>query len=139
MAAILPFPNKGNIMNAKHVFTACSFIFVGALSSQANTAGKVSLSGTIIDNHCAAANADKLGEFVKTHTKDCVLAPDCKASGFALYTSENKLMPFKKANSKKIEMFLEKKNSSLNVKVSAEEVGDSLDLVSIKNGPMTKK
>lgn len=91
------------------------------------------LTGTIIDNHCAAANKDTLGAFIKTHTKDCVLAPACKESGFSLYTTGGKLMPFVKASDSRILTFLENPKSKLNVEVNAEQMGDSLKLMSIKD------
>lgn len=49
------------------------------------------LKGTIIDNKCATANKDNLAEFIKTHTKECALTPDCVASGYSIYTDGNLL------------------------------------------------
>jgi len=90
------------------------------------------VSGTIIDNRCADANKDKLGSFIKTHTKECALMPPCAASGYSLYDNGS-LLRFDGPSSKKIEKFLSEKNSRLNVTLSVRKEGNRYSLVSIKN------
>jgi hypothetical protein len=90
------------------------------------------LKGTIIDNHCAAMSKDNLPEFVKTHTKACALMPDCAASGYSIF-ADGKLHKFDQASNKKVEEFLKKAESKLEVVVKAEKVGEELKLVSIEN------
>lgn len=101
-----------------------------ALAQQAAT---VTLTGTIIDNQCAGTQTpEQLAEFVKTHTKECALAPACAASGYSIF-ADNKLSKFDKDSSAKIEEFLKKDDSKLQVVVEAEAVAGELKLVSIKN------
>lgn len=95
--------------------------------------------GTIIDNMCATGNKAKLGEFIKTHTKQCALMPNCAASGYSLFMPDGSLMPFDKVSSTKIQKFLKKKSSKLEVSVSANETAGTLTLVSIKNMPAKKE
>jgi hypothetical protein len=90
------------------------------------------IKGTIIDNACAGANKDNLAEFIKTHPKSCALMPNCVASGYSIY-ADGKLMQFDKGSGAKIEEFLKKDDSKLEVVVETEKAGDELKLVSIKN------
>lgn len=90
------------------------------------------LKGDIIDNMCATANKEGLAEFVKTHTKECVLKPACVASGYAIFT-DGKLLNFDKASSAVIEEFLKKPESKLQVEVTVKKVGDELSLIEIEN------
>jgi len=115
-------------------------VFVGSLSFAAEKAAKLpkkTLSGDIIDNICAVAHQADLAEFVKTHAKECALMPDCVKSGYSLYTDGN-LLAFDDASNAKIAKFLQKKKSTLQVKVKV-KVGDKLNLLSIGNKKVEKK
>lgn len=102
-------------------------VALGALAGEVMT-----LKGTIIDNHCAAMGKDNLAEFVKTHTKACAVMPDCAASGYSIF-ADGKLYKFDAESSKKVEEFLKKDESKLEVVVKAETVGEELKLVTIEN------
>lgn len=105
-----------------------------AMAAEGKKAAKsTTMEGYIIDTKCAEANKAKLGEFVKTHTKECATAPDCKKTGYNIY-SDGKLYKFDKASNKKISEFLDKADSTLQVKVEVEhKKGDVLKLVTIEN------
>jgi hypothetical protein len=91
----------------------------------------MTLKGDVIDNMCAGAQSPEgLAGFVKTHTKTCALS--CAASGYAIY-SDGKLTKFDKDSSLKVEEFLKKETSKLQVVVEAKKAGEELSLVSIKN------
>ena len=92
----------------------------------------ITLKGDIIDNMCANASKDKLEEFVKTHTKECALMTHCVASGFSIY-ADGKLHKFDEVSNKKIEEFLNKSASKLQVVVSAKKLGETYSLLSIEN------
>jgi len=93
----------------------------------------MTMEGYIIDTKCATANSAKLAEFAPTHPKECAMAPDCRKSGYNLY-SEGKLWKFDKASSDKVYSFLKKADSTLHVKVEMEHgKGDTIKLVSITN------
>jgi hypothetical protein len=97
----------------------------------AQEAAVVTLQGTIIDNQCAGTkNPQQLEEFNKTHTKECALA--CSASGYALF-SGGFLLKFDKESGPKVEEFLKKSDSKLQVTVTVKKSGDELSLVSIAN------
>lgn len=97
------------------------------------SAAAMTISGVIIDNQCAGTQTpEALGDFVKTHTKQCALMPGCAASGYAIY-ADGKLTKFDAASNKKIEGFLKKEDSKLNVKVRVTEKDGVLSLLSIKN------
>ncbi|MEW5901098.1 MAG: hypothetical protein AB1715_06515 [Acidobacteriota bacterium] len=112
-----------------------AFLALGAMvvfGLALETAEAVILKGDIIDNMCAGANKDNLAEFVKTHTKACTLMPDCVASGYSLY-ADGTLYKFEKASNVKVEEFLRKPESKLQVVVKAKKIGQELSLVSIEN------
>ena len=93
----------------------------------------MSMVGDVVDTQCATANKDNMAGFVKTHTKECALAPACKKSGYNLY-SDGKLYKFDNASNKKVAAFLEKADSKLHVKAEViHGKGDVLKLVSIAN------
>lgn len=110
-------------------------VFVGSLAFAAEKAAKApvkKMTGVIVDNMCAGANQANIAEFVKGHTKECTLMPDCAKSGYSLFI-DGKLLPFDDASAAKIEKFLKKKNSTLQVVVKAAMVEDKLSLKSISN------
>jgi hypothetical protein len=91
----------------------------------------MTIKGAIIDNQCAGTQtAQQLGEFVKTHTKECALA--CVSSGYAIF-ADGALTKFDKESNVKVEEFLKKADSKLQVVVEAKKAGEELSLVSIKN------
>ncbi len=91
----------------------------------------MTIKGYIIDNKCASANnKDTLGEFVKTHAKQCAIT--CMDSGYSIYT-DGKLLAFDKDSNAKVVEFLKNADSKLQVTVTAKQVGDDLSLVSIEN------
>lgn len=93
----------------------------------------VTLTGVIIDNHCAGSQKpEELAAFIKTHPKSCVTAAACVASGFSIY-ADGKLTKFDKDSNAKVEEFLKKEDSKLEVVVTAKKAGDELSLVSIEN------
>ena len=93
----------------------------------------VTLKGDIIDNMCAGTKSpEELTAFVKTHSKDCALAPACAESGYSIF-ADGKLNKFDKDSGAKIEEFLKKADSKLQVVVEAKTAGEELSLVSVKN------
>ena len=118
----------------KKVILLTAMLFFAASAVFAQTAASTqTIKGTIIDNMCAGSQKpEALAEFVKTHTKQCALQPHCAASGYSIF-SEGKLVKFDKASNAKIEEFLKKSDSGLNVTVVANKVKDELSLVSIEN------
>src|ERR1035437_1154230 len=127
----------------KFIFTAMALVFVASMAFAVENAAKISkaaavkpveMEGIIIDNLCATGNKAKLPEFIKTHTKSCALMPNCAKSGYSLYMPDGSLNPFDKASNVRIEKFLKKKASNLEVSVSVkEQLSGELKLVTIKN------
>jgi len=103
-----------------------------AADTAATTTEAIVLKGDIIDNMCADANKDNLAEFVKTHTKECALMPNCQASGYSIF-ADGKLSKFDAASNAKVAEFLKNADSKLQVIVTAKQVGDELSLSSIEN------
>lgn len=106
---------------------------VAATSTPVQASETMTLKGDIIDNLCAGMQTpEKLAEFVKTHTKECALRPSYVASGYSIF-SDGKLQKFDLESNAKIEGFLKKADSKLQVSVVVKKVGDVLSLVSIEN------
>lgn len=107
-------------------------LLVGLVGLVGLAADVLSFKGDIIDNMCAAANKDRLADFLKTHPKECALLSHCAASGYSIF-ADGKLYRFDQTSSKKIEEFLKQPDSKLQVVVKAEKIGEELKLVSIEN------
>jgi len=114
------------------VLTTSAALSAGAADSK--TSHKtVSMVGYIIDRACAIPNKDNLAEYVKTHPKECALAPNCMASGYMFY-SDGKLYSLDEKTNKKVIKFLAKPESKLHVKaVAIHGEGDSLKITSLSN------
>jgi len=111
-------------------------LLVASMAFAAETAASpetTTLNGVVVDNACASSHNADLAEFVKTHTKDCALMPNCEASGYSLVTPDGQARIFTKQSSKKVAKFLKAKKSTLNVEVKIKKSGAELELVSIKN------
>lgn len=90
------------------------------------------LKGDIIDNMCVNAHKDSLADFVKTHAKECPLAPGCMESGYSIF-ADGKLYKFAKDSNAKVVEFLKKDDSKLQVVITAKDENGELSLVSIEN------
>ncbi|MCX5696708.1 MAG: hypothetical protein NTU54_01840 [Candidatus Omnitrophica bacterium] len=126
----------------KAIFLILALCFITTLAVAADmpvpTTDTITIKGTVIDNICATANVNNISEFVKTHTKQCALMPNCAASGYSIL-SEGKLTKFDKESNVKVEEFLQKPASILDVVVVAKKNGEELTLVSIDNQKEEKK
>ncbi len=115
----------------KTISLLLALVFVGSVAFAQETATTMTVKGDIIDLMCAGAkDSQQLAEFVKTHTKDCALA--CASSGYAIF-SDGIITKFDKDSNAKVEEFLKKADSKLQVVVEAEKAGEELTLVSIQN------
>jgi hypothetical protein len=114
----------------KTISLLLALVFVASMAF-AQEAAVLTVKGTIIDNQCAGTkDAQQLGEFVKTHTKECALA--CASSGYSLLNN-GLLIKFDKESNAKVEEFLKNADSKLDVLVVAKKSGEELTLVSIEN------
>ena len=90
------------------------------------------IRGIIIDNACAGGHKADLANFIKTHTKECLLMPSCEASGYNIF-SEGKLYKLDKDSNAKIAAFLKQNSSTPNVVVKGKISKDMLKVVSVEN------
>ena len=104
------------------------------MSASTSVPATITMRGDIIDNMCAGSQEPQdLAAFVKTHTKQCALQPQCQASGYSLFSS-GALLKFDAESNAKIAEFLKKPDSKLQVVVVAKkEPLNALSLVSIEN------
>ena len=95
--------------------------------------GRRSFKGIVIDNSCVSAQKpEDLHTFIKVHPKSCVLKPDSIASGYSIY-ADGRLQKFDKISNQKIDVFLKKDDSRLEVEVLVKLTDDGLRLITIQN------
>jgi len=101
---------------------------VGAVPSFAET-----LEGILIDNMCSGAVQKKGFAAAKEHTKECALMDNCKASGFAVATSDGKIVKLDAKGNQMAVKALEgsSKNDNITVKVDGKVSGDSIAVTSL--------
>jgi hypothetical protein len=117
----------------KIIMLLMMFCCVVSLAFAQQPATNVQIKGVIIDNLCAGSQKpEKLPEFVKTHTKECALKPQCVASGYSIF-SDGKLMKFDKISNLDIEAFLRMPESKLQVIAECAKNGDLFRLVYIES------
>ena len=82
---------KKNVLAVVFILVMGSGVFAQqALTPVASHDELVMLTGVIIDMQCAGSQTPaQLAEFIKTHTKECALAPACVASGYAIFAQKN--------------------------------------------------
>ncbi len=97
------------------------------------TIDSIMFKGDIIDNISAGSKGTaELEDSVKTYSKEIALQPDCVKSGYSIFC-EGKLYKFDAASNAKIEEFLKKPDSSLQVTAMVKKRNGELSLVSIEN------
>lgn len=112
------------------IVLALCFVVSLAFAQGAETAA---ITGDIIDNMCLDAHkTEDIAQFVKGHSKQCAITPECEASGYSIY-SEGVVNKFDKESNARIAEFLKKEDSKLQVVVTALKNGEELNLVSIEN------
>ncbi len=106
---------------------------VASLVFAQQTAVTITIKGDIIDNLCVSSKKpEELAGFLRIHTKECALRPQCIASGYSIF-SDGKLMKFDQISNFDIESFLKMPLSKLQVIVECEKSGNLLRLMYIEN------
>ena len=105
-------------MNRKFLAIGLSLMFAVVLYAQKK---EVKLAGNLIDNMCAShhLNDKDFGDQVKNHTTSCALMPNCKASGFDVY-SDGKLYKLDETGNKMALEILEDTQTKKDLRVTVE-------------------
>jgi hypothetical protein len=106
--------------------------FIPAVAADANSATTV--QGTLVDVACATANAKKpKADFAVKHSKDCLQMPDCAESGYAVLTSDNKIIRFDAKGNELAKAAIDKtkKENDLKVSVTGKVSGDQIAVASL--------
>ena len=63
-------------------------LLLTSMSMVAQGTGSTTLSGYVVDQHCAGSMATKANAMEKAagHTRDCALMEDCAASGYGIFS-----------------------------------------------------
>ena len=95
----------------------------------------VTIEGYIIDNACAGAHSKEatFGDKVKKHPTSCALMPDCKGSGYSVFTADKKLYKLDKAGNESAEALLQDTKTKGGVAVIIEGTvdGDTIKVTKI--------
>lgn len=96
-------------------------------------ASAATVQGVLMDKMCSM-KASKDPSFAAEHTTKCALMPPCKASGYGVFTSDNKFLTFDDAgNAKAAEALMAtKKTDNLKVSVKGNVSGDTIKVSSLK-------
>jgi hypothetical protein len=97
-------------------------------------AADTTVKGYLVDISCATANAKKpKADFPAKHTKDCLQMPDCEEAGYAVLTSDNKVIKFDKAGNAEAKKFISgvNKKDDIKVAVSGTVKGDHMTVSKI--------
>ena len=105
-----------------------------ALVLFASLAPAATVNGTLMDKMCSA-KAVSGGQSVATaHETKCALMPPCAASGYGVFTADNKFIAFDSAGNEKAAAALKatKKTSDLKVQVTGDVSGDTMRVKTLK-------
>lgn len=112
------------------IVLALCFVVSLAFAQGAET---TAITGDIVDNMCLDAHkTEDIAQFVKGHSKQCAISPECQTAGYSIY-SEGVVNKFDQESNARIAEFLNKEDSKLQVVVTAVKNGEELKLVSIEN------
>jgi len=120
-----------NMMNRKFLVIILMLMLAVVLYAQKK---EVKLTGNLIDNMCAShhVNDKDFNDRVANHTTSCALMPNCKGSGYAVY-SDSKLYKFDEAGNKLAREILEDTKTEKGVRVTVEGTleGDTIHVTKL--------
>jgi len=94
----------------------------------------MTVRGDIIDTMCLTAHSDNLAEFVKGHTKQCVLMPSCVNSGMNIVQADGTVLKLDEESAKKVVEFLKQDDANLKIIAKVQKNDDgTYRLISIDN------
>jgi len=104
-------------------------------TSLASLCAESTWRGYITDKQCADSVREDSNpkDYLKHHTKDCALMPNCRAKGYVLYTDHQWLALDKRGNEQAIGVLkASKNNSGLYAEVTGTKKGNALAVRTIK-------
>src|SRR5256885_6069145 len=116
------------------VANLCRLVVAVALLAGLCAAEKKTVSGYLMDKACSADAVKKGEKVAKEHGVDCALMDDCAKSGFGVFTSDGKFLPFDAAGNKKALAALKasKKKTDIHVTVTGDVSGDNIKVATLK-------
>src|SRR5262249_20734364 len=92
------------------------------------TAMAAEVRGVLMDKMCSMKAMKEGQKAAAMHTRECALMPNCKASGYGVYTSDGKYLKFDAAGDEKASQALAStaKKDNLNVTVTGDIEGDTI-------------
>jgi hypothetical protein len=108
-----------------------SLFFAGLLAGMASAA---QVQGVLMDKMCSAKAIQGGQQAAHDHTRECALMPPCQASGYGVFTADNKYLTFDDAGNAKALAALKAstKKSDMLVTVNGKVSGDTIKVASLK-------
>lgn len=108
---------------------------LGVLTLFAGYASAATVNGILMDKMCSAKAVSGGGQSVASaHETKCALMPPCQASGYGVYTADNKFLAFDSTGNEKALAALKatKKTDNLRVRVMGNVSGDTIMVTDLK-------
>ena len=107
---------------------------VSLLIGLAGMASAAQIDGVLMDKMCSAKAVQGGQKAAAEHTTQCALMPPCQASGYGVFTADNKFVTLDDAgNAKAVEALkATKKKDNLKVRVTGDVQGDTIKVASLK-------
>ncbi len=111
------------------------------------TASAAEIKGVLLDKDCSSKAEESISSgtpdgpsieggmlAAEAHTRECLRAPACEKSGYGVYTSDRKFLPFDAAgNRKAIEALkVSKRETDIRVEVTGQIEGDVIKVATLK-------
>ena len=121
-------------------------VLAGVLSATGGIAEMTKVQGVLIDKNCSYKAETRVvpgprlegGIIVAyNHTRQCALMPECRRSGYGVFTYDNRFLAFDAAGNQKALAFFKqaKQEDNFRVEVTGEIQGDVMRVVNIKPLP----
>ncbi len=115
----------------------------GVLSATTGNSEVTTVQGVLIDKNCSYKAETRVvpgprleGGIIVAyiHTRQCALMPECRRSGFGVFTYDNKFVAFDAAGNQKALAFFKqaKQEDNFRVEVTGELQGDLMRVANIK-------
>ncbi len=110
------------------------FSVLCALSLFAVSASAATVNGILMDKMCSAKAVSGGQSVAVAHPTSCALKPACQATGYGVFTADNKFLAFDPAGNDKALAALKatKKTDDLKVQVKGNVSGDTIKVASLK-------
>ena len=123
-------------MSERFIHKAFLFLItssIGAFAAGSATVHRAQVTGYLVDVSCSRDEAEVGAGWGEKHTRACLLMPACVRSGYAVLTSDNKVIRFDaKGNQRAYQLILaQERDKNWHVRVRGQRTGNELKVSDI--------